>query len=123
MLIFVANFFNNLKPNTTMAEIETLLQLVKDLTKEVADLKAAQANGWLDVKGLINYLPEKPAPITVYTWVSKREIPHYKNGKFIRFLQSEIDEWIKAGRRKTNEEIAEDAARYLSEKKKGGKSL
>jgi len=36
---------------------------------------------------------------TIYTYVSKRKIPHSKSGG-LHFLKSEIDAWIKAGMKK-----------------------
>ena len=70
---------------------------------------------WLDLKGLINYLPSKPKSQTVYGWVNKRIIPYYKNVNFksLLFLKSDIDEWLKAGKQKTNAEISIDADNYL----------
>jgi hypothetical protein len=45
-------------------------------------------------------------------------IPVHKGGKKLRFLKSEIDNWIKQGRKKTLAETASEAESYL--KKKGG---
>ncbi|PWA11097.1 hypothetical protein DCC39_10385 [Pueribacillus theae] len=33
---------------------------------------------------------------TIYSWVEKRIIPHYKIGQGIRFDRQEIEEWIKS---------------------------
>jgi len=49
--------------------------------------------------------------------VSRGLVPYHKNGKNLVFLKSEIDEWLKTGKRKSNAEI--EAESYL--KKKGGK--
>lgn len=36
---------------------------------------------------------------TVYSWVEKRLIPHYKIQQGIRFDSREIEEWIKSQKR------------------------
>jgi excisionase family DNA binding protein len=44
---------------------------------------------------------------TIYSKVSKNEIPVNKQGKKLYFYKSELIEWVRAGRVKTNEEIVE----------------
>lgn len=48
---------------------------------------------------------------TIYDLVHKRLIPHSKNGKDLYFSKSELLEWLKAGKRKTQTEIAADTAK------------
>lgn len=80
-------------------------------------------NKWFDIGSLCDYLPEKPSKATIYAKTSKGEIPHYKDGKHLRFLQSEIDEWLKSGKIKTNTEIEKEAQESLLKVgKKGGSS-
>jgi excisionase family DNA binding protein len=55
---------------------------------------------WFNVNELCNYLPDRPAKQTIYGKVSNNEIPHYKDTKKLRFLKSEIDEWLKQGKKK-----------------------
>lgn len=40
--------------------------------------------------GLILDVPEK----TIRHWIYRREIPHYKIGRHIRFALSEVQRWI-----------------------------
>lgn len=56
---------------------------------------------WFDLAALCNYLPDSPVKPTVYGWVHSGQIPYHKRGKKLYFLKSEIDVWLKAGRRKT----------------------
>lgn len=58
---------------------------------------------------------------TIYGLVSRSEIPVSKKGKRLYFSKLELTNWIKAGRKKTNEETARDADTHLQGKKKGGK--
>lgn len=50
---------------------------------------------------------------TIYTLVHKGAIPTNKKGKRLYFLQSELTEWIKSGRRKTLAEINANPEQYL----------
>ena len=79
----------------------------------------ADPDRWYDLDELCNYLPDKPAKPTVYGWVNNRIIPNHKSSKKLRFLKSEIDLWLKSGRRKTRSEIAAAAEQYLNKRKAG----
>ena len=76
-----------------------------------------ETDRWFDLKELCQYHPDKPSKPTVYGWVHNGLIPHHKGGKKLRFLKSEIDNWIKQGRRKTLAETAIEAAQYVQSKK------
>ena len=79
---------------------------------------------WLNLDELCRYLPDQPAKQTIYGKVSNNEIPHYKDSKKLRFLKSEIDVWLKQGRKKTSleaqAEIEANTDAFLN-KRKGGK--
>lgn len=45
---------------------------------------------------------------TLYSFTSRREIPHFKRGKGIRFRRSELEQWMLENRRKTNTEIIQE---------------
>jgi excisionase family DNA binding protein len=66
------------------------------------------ADRWFNVDELINYLPDRPTRQNIYRKVSNNEIPHYKDAKKLRFLKSEIDQWLKQGRKKTSVELQAD---------------
>lgn len=42
---------------------------------------------------------------TLYTKVSRKEIPVNKRGKRLYFSVAELSEWVRSGRKKTTEEI------------------
>lgn len=73
---------------------------------------------WMNLPELIDYLPDHPATATIYSWVSSRKIPHHKGSKTLRFLKSEIDQWLSSGKRKSESELQAEAESYQS--KKGG---
>ena len=51
---------------------------------------------------------------TIYGLVHRAEIPVNKRGKRLYFSKQELTNWIKAGRKKTNDEISKDAGRRTS---------
>jgi len=72
------------------------------------------ADQWLNLNDLCEYHPDHPAKPTVYAWIGQRSIPYHKKGKKLMFLKSEIDNWLKEGRRKTAAEIQAEAAAYVT---------
>ncbi|MBK7223176.1 MAG: helix-turn-helix domain-containing protein [Saprospiraceae bacterium] len=63
------------------------------------------------------YHPDKPTKATVYSWVSAVQIPVHKGGKKLRFLKSEIDTWLKQGKKLSNQDTVLAAHEYLTYKK------
>lgn len=53
---------------------------------------------------------------TIYVKVHKRQLPVMKRGKRLYFSRTELMEYIKAGRKKTNAEIKQEAEAYLLNK-------
>ncbi len=49
---------------------------------------------------------------TIYGLVSERKIPHSKRGKKLYFSRRELKEWLTEGKRKTQDEIADEAANF-----------
>lgn len=107
---------------------EQLPQAVSMLTREVSELKqlllqsnpqekTAEPEKLLDIKQAAAYLG-LTVP-TMYTKVSKGELPVMKRSKRLYFSQSELLEYLKTGRKKTNADIAAEAANYLKNKKGG----
>jgi excisionase family DNA binding protein len=54
---------------------------------------------------------------TVYSKVCRREIPVNKKGKRLYFYKSELQAWIKAGRKRTRDEIIASAEIRQSRRK------
>lgn len=76
------------------------------------------ADQWMNLKELCEYLPSHPAEQTVYGWTSSHLIPFHKRGKRIMFLKSEIDAWLHDSKRKSQKELAEEAAQFINAKRK-----
>ena len=79
--------------------------------------QAQSADQWMNLKELCEYLPSHPAEQTVYGWTSCHQIPYHKRGKRIMFLKSEIDAWLHDGKRKSQKELAEEAAQFIKSKR------
>lgn len=103
-------------PKAMMYLIDKVEALEKALTVK-NEVPSIPANRWLNVDELIEYHPDHPAKATIYGWVSNHEIPYHKGGKKLRFLQSEIDNWLSSGKRKSKGELKAEAENYCSTKK------
>jgi len=55
---------------------------------------------------------------TIYGYISKGLIPHYKVGKRLYFKKTEILDWIYKNKRLTNEEIQQQVESYLVKKRR-----
>lgn len=56
---------------------------------------------------------------TIYSKVSKNELPYIKQGKLLYFFKKDLIDYIRSGRAKTRLEIQKEADEFLSNKKKG----
>mgnify|MGYP000135587209 CR=1 FL=1 len=109
--------------NVPLSKLEPIFKRwIKEAQAEIQPTKVEpteQSQQWLDLNDLVKYDPEKRKKPTWYSKISRQEVPHYKRGKKVYFLKSEIDEWLKQGRKKSNAEIEQKAEAYLSNNKKG----
>ncbi len=106
---------------------DKLPEAVTMLTKEVSELKrlfierqetpTEQPEQLLSIQQAAEFL-SLSVP-TLYSKVSKREIPVMKRGKRLYFSRTELLEYIKEGRKKSNAEIEQEAKAYLLNNKKG----
>lgn len=108
---------------------EQLPTVVTMLTKEVSELKELllKKNEHHSTSQPEQFLTIQEAAIlfnlkvpTMYSKVSKGEIPVMKRGKRLYFSRSELLEYLKEGRKKSNSEIELEAENYLVNKKNTG---
>ena len=99
------------KQNEQGAQIQRMMELLENAPK------GEPVNEWLTIDGLCDYLPEHPAKGTIYQWVFNKRVPYYKEGGNLRFLKSDIDEWLKGGRHATQKELMAEVAEMLHTKK------
>jgi excisionase family DNA binding protein len=102
--------------------IAYLINEVQELKQAISQPQSREnkdADEWMNLVQLKEYLPDKPATATIYGWVSHRSIPYHKGGKKLRFRKSEIDKWLSEGKRQSNDEIEAAAQLYLVKNRKG----
>ena len=98
------------------------------LTNEISELKSLllekrekqqieQPERFLNIQEAAEFLTLAVA--TMYSKVSKGELPVMKRGKRLYFSRTELLEYLKGGRKKSNAEIEQEAIAYLSKTKKG----
>lgn len=56
---------------------------------------------------------------TIYGLVCQSKIPCMKKGKKLYFSRQELTEWLKQGKKKTINEMQEEADNFLTKKKRG----
>jgi len=99
---------------------------VTSLTKEISELKmlllekreqqpSETPEKFLNIQEAAQFL-NLSVP-TIYSKVSKGELPVMKRGKRLYFSNTELIEYIKEGRKKSYAEIEQEAESYLSNKK------
>lgn len=107
---------------------EKLPEAVTMLTKEVSELKrlliekqeattTPEREQFLTIQEAAEFL-SLSVP-TLYSKVSRGELPSMKHGKRLYFSSIELSQCIKAGRKRSNNEIEQEADTYLSNNKKG----
>jgi excisionase family DNA binding protein len=107
---------------------DQLPQAVVMLTKEVSELKRLliekqeqtsleQPEELLTVQEAAKFL--NLAVATIYSKVSREELPFMKRGNRLYFSSIELMEYLKQGRHSSNAEIEQQADAYLSNKKRG----
>ncbi len=101
-----------------VSELKEIKSLILDLKQQPQQTESVE-------------LPESPITIqeaarflgltvsTMYSKVSKGEVPVTKRGKRLYFFRSELLNYLKEGRKKSNAEIEADVDSYLSNNKKG----
>jgi len=96
---------------------KTAVEVLRILTQRE---EVSKSNQWLDINELCLYHPDRPSRQTVYGWVNSRQIPVHKTGKKLRFLKSEIDEYLRQDRKPTHNEDKLGIEKYCAKKGKRG---
>jgi excisionase family DNA binding protein len=110
--------FNNMPE--ALAYLINKVERLETLLHSEDKSEQTESDKWLNLADLCDYHPDHPAKPTVYAWIGQRSIPYHKKGKKLMFLKSEIDSWLKEGRRKTAAEIQVEAEQFVTTNKKGG---
>lgn len=102
-------------------EINDKLSRIEKILFEKGKEVKLEVDEWFNLIEFCNYHPDKPSKPTVYGWVNSGTVPVHKGGKKLRFLKSEIDSWLKQGKKRTLLESLEETDNYL--KIKGGRNV
>lgn len=102
----------------TIIPVSQFLPLLEEIRNLIlTKSESSKEDKWFNLTELCNYHPDKPSKQTVYGWVSKGCIPVHKEGKKLRFLKSEIDEWLRRGKIKTSEDFDSEVEEYFEAQK------
>ena len=107
---------------------DKLPEAVTKLTNEISELKrlfiekqeqttTQQTERLLTIQEASVFL--SLAVPTIYSKVSKGELPFMKRSKRLYFSSSELIAYLKLGRKKSNAQLVADAENYLLNKKEG----
>lgn len=99
------------------ARFDAIESLLLDVAKAQRQPEIPPRDELFDVEKTAKFLNLTPA--TIYSKVSKGELPNIKRGKRLYFSRDELIKYLHAGRRKTNAEIEATAAAHLKTKKGG----
>jgi excisionase family DNA binding protein len=98
------------------ARLDSIETLLLDLNhKPIERIQEVDKNELLTVQDTAKFLTLSVA--TIYSLISKGEIPVMKRSKRCYFSKVDLINYLKQGRRKTNLEIEQEADNYLSNKK------
>ena len=111
---------------TETLSFDSLPKQVNELSKQLEAIERLllekkteqpEADELLTVEQCADFLQlSKP---TIYGLISKGSIPVMKRSKRCYFSKVELMDYLKAGRKKSNAQIEEEAEKYLSNNKKG----
>jgi excisionase family DNA binding protein len=95
-------------------KLEKLTQLIEKLITNQIEIKKGNEKEIISIDEASSFLYlAKP---TVYGYVSKRNIPHFKKGKRLYFIKEDLFKWVQEGKVKTVKEIENDARNYFPKK-------
>ena len=94
---------------------EEFKEFLKSAIREVLheDLKNTKSDipDTLNIKEAASFLKLKIN--TLYEKTSQKSIPHFKKGNKLYFYKKDLEEWIKAGKVKTKDEMESKALTFL----------
>ncbi|MFD0764466.1 helix-turn-helix domain-containing protein [Mucilaginibacter lutimaris] len=95
--------------------IRLLFEKVELIEKVVINLQPAETtdNDLLNVEEAADFL--KISTASLYTKVSRKELPYSKPGKRLYFKRSELQEWISSAQYKTSASLSSDASGFRSQ--------
>tara|TARA_Y100001937_G_C7132536_1_gene338301 strand:+ start:2790 stop:3125 length:336 start_codon:yes stop_codon:yes gene_type:complete len=100
------------------ARLSSIENLILDLKHQPIKVESSEKpEKLLTIQEAAEFLNLKV--VTLYTKVSKGELPVMKKSKRLYFSSTDLMKYVKQGRRMSNDEIEQEAEKYLSNSKKG----
>lgn len=100
-----------------VSELYNKVSNIETLLLSISNEPQPKADELLTVQGAAKFL--SVAVSTIYALISKGELPVMKRSKRCYFLQADLINFLKEGRKKTNAEIEASADQFLIKKKRG----
>ena len=109
--------------NVTLEQLPNLVIQLSNEISELRNLLSKQVNDKAVIPEQFLGIQEAAKSLgltksTLYTKVSRNEVPHYKQGNRLYFSTVELTEYLKQGKQSTFAEINAKADLYLSNNKK-----
>lgn len=101
----------------TIEEVREVLERISIQLEEIRDLSALSQKGMLSSEEAARFLGVTNDHVR--RMASRREIPHYKMGKYLRFDRLDLEEWMRQERIDPIYEAEEEADLYLLRKEYG----
>ena len=97
-------------------DLESILdKVVRRVLLLTNDAQATETPEYLDLAQAAKFL--RMSESSLYTHTSQRRVPFIKRGRRLHFKRSDLQTWLDGGRKKTRDEIAQEAGLGV----KGGK--
>lgn len=107
--------------NNPFETIETRLSTIENLLLDLKHQPTKKAENdtdqFLNIQQAAAFL--NLAVPTIYSKVSKKELPFMKRSKRLYFSKIELLDYIKSGRIKTNDELADEAHKFVRNTRNG----
>ena len=98
---------------TLIGKVELLQASISAMNSQ-PEIKNSNQDVFISVAGAARLLGL--AEQTIYDMVCSKKIPYYKPGRRLQFLESELIEWIKSGRKATAFEDLKRAEEFMLNK-------
>ncbi len=105
---------NNNPFDEIQAKLANIENLILGIKRQPQKAETPPPEQLLTVQELAKFL-SLSVP-TIYSKVSKGELPTMKRGKRLYFSRTELMDYLKAGRKKSNTDIEAEAAKYVTNK-------
>jgi excisionase family DNA binding protein len=96
---------------TIETRLSTIENLLLDLKHQPMNKVESDPNQFLNIQEAAQFL--NLAVPTIYSKVSRKELPFMKRSKRLYFSKTELMDYIKSGRIKTNDELADEAHKFV----------